>query len=317
MSLGYLDAESLTAMCQVNQNFRNNICDDRLWRDKIVSEFGLDPVYIDLTRGKNSYWSYYKFLSMPIEEYRQWKQRKEMEKQSQNIQRNINSMKHKIERKKEAIDKFSEYGNMEKVQFHQGKLREMEARLKKWEAKARGERRPFQRGANVGFNAPIVMTDTLQNFFKHGNLGTVDPADPSSKPMGPILMATHIGIVTRAYVQKLLNYYSFVNQLQLEDDRRYMVANDEMKAYFQDTFDRLIQEGPRGIRGEVFDPDRFSYRSTIRIVQDNIIAPGRNTRDAYDERWVYLDGILIDRAREYYQKQATDARRMASRKTRK
>ena len=63
--LGYADDDNLAAMCMINSNFANKICNKTFWLNKLQQRYRLSKTYIDNIIENNTYWGFYKYLSDP------------------------------------------------------------------------------------------------------------------------------------------------------------------------------------------------------------------------------------------------------------
>jgi len=60
---GYIEPEQLSALCRVNKNFYNHICNSKFWLQKLINTYGVSRKYIDMTKGpNNTYYGLYQEL---------------------------------------------------------------------------------------------------------------------------------------------------------------------------------------------------------------------------------------------------------------
>jgi hypothetical protein len=161
--------------------------------------------------------------------------------------------------------------------------------------------------SEFGFQVAIRVTDKMINFFRHANLGQVNPNDPTSKPLNECIpLLTEQGITTPSILTLLFSIYAQVNNLNdrascnhvdpnnlqspllpmAQRNRHRLGADDLLATWFHETFDRLRAKGPRQTRnGEIpaFDPKNFYYAEFQRIIAEN-----RRTRDGTIHRHVQL-----------------------------
>jgi len=123
-----------------------------------------------------------------------------------------------------------------------------------------------------GFKCPIPIVENLVAFFNEGNFGRVDPTDPKSAPLMehlPLLTAGFVkddnstcNITNRAILTPLFIIYTYVNNLQNDDNAQFIRADTLMRKYFTQTFDAINASG----KGESADKCKYS---TLQIIVKN------------------------------------------------
>lgn len=97
----------------------------------------------------------------------------------------------------------------------------------------------------------------LQRFFKEGNLGPSDPANPWSTPLADVIDVRVIG--TRS-INALFGIYVRVNNMFTQGDDRFLRATPLMRDIFAEDF-----------IARNLNPDRFLYSSFQMLVVMNLI----------------------------------------------
>jgi hypothetical protein len=123
-----------------------------------------------------------------------------------------------------------------------------------------------------GFKCPIPIIENIVGFFNEGNFGRVDPSDPRSPSLmselglltsGSLKDGSVVGNVTnRAILTPLFIIYTYVNNLQNDDNAQYIRADVLMRKYFTETFDAIRASG----KGESADKCKYS---TLQIIVKN------------------------------------------------
>jgi hypothetical protein len=158
-----------------------------------------------------------------------------------------------------------------------------------------------KRRGGTGFRTPIMVSDSLRDFFANAELGYSDPTDANSAPLRDVIqllvnrdvqaelaqqvgLADIPGITTPALLTPLFSIYAAVNQLtdlatnnrgksEVDKNRQYLGADAAMKQYFADTFRRLTARGAhetaKGTTVPAFDPNNFKYADFQSLVKYN------------------------------------------------
>ena len=63
LAVGYLDDDELAKRCLMNPSFSYKLCNSDVWKEKIISKFGLSSRQIEEKKDDRTYWEYYLYLS--------------------------------------------------------------------------------------------------------------------------------------------------------------------------------------------------------------------------------------------------------------
>ena len=159
--------------------------------------------------------------------------------------------------------------------------KELKSLRKNYNAHGKKRKRKRKEGGSAGFKNPIMVSDSMRNFFAEANLGPSDPSQPASTPLNQVLAVGNSGVTTRAIMTPLFNIYAHVNHMQRDPkNKQFLTSTDQMDKYFQDTYARLAAREVKytkpdkdGVTKPIprFDPKRFRYASIQSIVADNTI----------------------------------------------
>jgi hypothetical protein len=160
--------------------------------------------------------------------------------------------------------------------------KEIKSLRKNYTAHGKKKKRKKREGGSAGFKNPILVSDSMREFFSQANLGPSDPSNPNSAPLSSVLAVGQNGVTTRAIMTPLFNIYAHVNQMQKDpENKQFLTATPQMNQYFQDTYARLAARPQKYQKDKEtgrpdptkpipkFDPNRFRYASIQSIVADN------------------------------------------------
>jgi len=95
--------------------------------------------------------------------------------------------------------------------------------------------RPYVGPNNQAFKTPILISDELRDFFRHGNFGLSDPNDPYSLPLNEVLMVGQNGISAHSILTNLMLIYVKINRAVGID----VTATPDMIKYLPRTFEKF------------------------------------------------------------------------------
>jgi len=117
----------------------------------------------------------------------------------------------------------------------------------------------------VGFNSPVMITDTMINFLGNADFGPLDPENPNSPPFNRYLLGVQIGVVNYNIIQWVMKlYFLYKIQQQGSYDAKHLTSTPEMDKYFENTYAEL------GL-----NPRRLRYKDLVRLTTKHTI-PRRN-----------------------------------------
>ncbi len=304
LTFGHLDDPDLAAMCMANPNMARNICNNSFWLAKLQTRFGIDRHYANMVIGENTYWGLYNYLIGRTDPRIQ--QTRIRDKEIQDIQELTNKLKqYQTDMSKLARNKTKQLSNLTK---------RYEKTLGSLNKKTRSSRNS-KSGPPVGFNAPVLASETFRKFIRNGNFGPVDPNDPNSPPINRYLQVGQNGVASRTLLTLLMSIYAHVNDMHNPMNRSMLTSTEEMDGYFQGTYGRMKARPVRAGRTG-FDEKNFKYSSLMNIIADNIVKNANLTqyqqdllKDPITQHRTELDLILIRKILGIYRDRAKAARK--------